>query len=216
MDVENPHNCPVPGPDVSPEPAASDAAAPGSSGDPAPANDVAVIRGSAPTAAGADDAEPSAGLARVIAFARRDGTDRPAVGERAAADPPSAGPPAENGDDRPQAPTSPRRRSRVAEEPVDWAWVEEWRRGREPVPWGPGLTVAAFSAALVGVAIWVLSAGLQGRPVLAVVVNLLVAGGLVPAMWLSRGLPVLRWIALGCGVGVAVGWIAALIMLPTA
>jgi len=102
----------------------------------------------------------------------------------------------------------------VDPEPGDWAWVEEWRAGREPLPWASGLALAAFSALLVGVAVWVLSAGLAARPVLAVGVNILVAAGLAPAMWLSRGLPVLRWIALGCAVGVLVGWISALMMLP--
>ncbi|HYN71779.1 MAG TPA: DUF2537 domain-containing protein, partial [Nakamurella sp.] len=86
--------------------------------------------------------------------------------------------------------------------------------GREPVPWASGLGLAGFSAVVVGVAVWVLSAGLAGSPVLAIGVNLLVAGGLAPAMWLSRGLPVLRWIALGCAVGVLAGWVCALIMLP--
>jgi hypothetical protein len=33
-------------------------------------------------------------------------------------------------------------------------------------------------------------------------------------MWLSRNLPVLRWFAGGAAVGVAGGWIAALMMLP--
>ena len=51
-----------------------------------------------------------------------------------------------------------------------------------------------FSALVVGVAVWVLAAGLSDRPVVAVLVNLLVAGGLAPAIWLSRGLPVLRWV----------------------
>jgi hypothetical protein len=96
----------------------------------------------------------------------------------------------------------------------DWAWVTEWRESGEPAPWTTGLTLAAFAALLAGVAIWVLSAGLADRPVLAVALNLLVAGGLVPAMWLSRNLPVLRWFAGGAAVGVAGGWIAALMMLP--
>jgi len=98
--------------------------------------------------------------------------------------------------------------------PGDWAWVEEWRAGREPVPWASGLGLAGFSALLVGVAVWVLSAGLAGSPALAIGVNVLVAGGLAPAMWLSRGLPVLRWIALGCAIGVLTGWYCALTMLP--
>ena len=101
-----------------------------------------------------------------------------------------------------------------ADEPQDWAWVTQWRESSEPTPWATGLPLAAFAAVLAGVAIWVLSAGLVDRPVLAVALNLLVAGGLVPAMWLSRGLPVLRWFAGGAAVGVVGGWVAALMMLP--
>ncbi len=105
-----------------------------------------------------------------------------------------------------------------SDEPVDgetkdWAWVEEWREGGEPVPWGPGLTVAGFAVFLVSFAVYVLSAGLSGRPVLAVIVNLVVAVGLGPALWLSRGLPVLRWIAGGAVVGVLAGWVSAFLFL---
>jgi Protein of unknown function (DUF2537) len=99
-------------------------------------------------------------------------------------------------------------------ERTDWPWVQEWRAGQEPTPWATGLGLAGFSALVVGVAIWVLAAGLVDRPVVAVAVNLLVAGGLAPAIWLSRELPVLRWIAVGALVGIIGGWIAALLMLP--
>ena len=95
----------------------------------------------------------------------------------------------------------------------EWAWVAEWRESGEPVPWVTGLPLAAFAAVLAGVAIWVLSAGLADRPILAVALNLLVAGGLVPAMWLSRNLPVLRWFAAGAAVGDVGGWVAALMRL---
>lgn len=95
----------------------------------------------------------------------------------------------------------------------DWAWVEEWRDGQEPTPWAPGLAVAAFAMLVVGIAIVVLSDGLAGNPVVAVLVNLLVAAGLVPAIWLSRELPVLRWIGLGAAVGVVAGWITAIGMV---
>ncbi|MGS0685326.1 DUF2537 domain-containing protein [Nakamurella sp. GG22] len=96
----------------------------------------------------------------------------------------------------------------------DWPWVVEWRAGREPTPWATGLALTVFSALVVGVAVWVLSAGLVDRPIVAVLVNVLVAGGLAPAMWLSKDLPVLRWIAAGTLVGIVGGWVAALMMLP--
>lgn len=102
----------------------------------------------------------------------------------------------------------------TAVEREDWAWVREWRAGREPTPWSTGVVMAAFSALVTGVAVWVLSAGLADRPIVAALVNLLVAAGLAPAIWLSRGLPVLRWIAAGAAAGIVIGWISALLMLP--
>lgn len=95
----------------------------------------------------------------------------------------------------------------------DWAWVEEWRTGDEPTPWAYGLAVALFAALVVAIAVVVLSAGLAGNPVVAVLVNLVVAAGLVPAIWLSRELPVLRWIGVGAALGVLVGWVAAVGLL---
>ena len=92
--------------------------------------------------------------------------------------------------------------------------MQEWRAGNEPTPWATGLALTVFSALVVGVAVWVLSAGLADRPVVAVLVNLLVAGGLAPAIWLSRGLPVLRWIGAGAAAGIVIGWISAVLMLP--
>ena len=41
-----------------------------------------------------------------------------------------------------------------------------------------------------------------------------VAGGLAPAIWLSRKLPVLRWIAAGATIGVVAGWMTAVLLLP--
>ena len=96
----------------------------------------------------------------------------------------------------------------------DWVWVQEWQAGQEPTPWATGIALAVFSALIVGVAVWVLSAGLADRPVIAVLVNLLVAAGLTPAIWLSRGLPVLRWIAAGAAAGIIIGWVCAILMLP--
>lgn len=98
-------------------------------------------------------------------------------------------------------------------EPRDWAWVEEWRANREPMPWGPGLAIAGFTAFLVASAVYVLSTGLSSRPLLAIAVNVVVVAGLCPALWLSRGLPVLRWIAGGAAAGVLVAWLSVLVFL---
>lgn len=99
------------------------------------------------------------------------------------------------------------------EEPRDWAWVEEWREGGEPMPWGPGLAIAAFTAFLVASAVYVLSSGLSTKPLVAIGVNVVVVAGLCPALWLSRGLPVLRWIAGGAAAGVLAAWLCVLVFL---
>jgi hypothetical protein len=81
----------------------------------------------------------------------------------------------------------------------------------EATPWGTGLTVAGFVAALTAAAIIVLSLGLiRVHPMLAVGLNLVAVGGLAPTVWGWRSRPVWRWFALGSGVGVALGWIAVL------
>ena len=81
----------------------------------------------------------------------------------------------------------------------------------EPTPWGTGLTVAGFVAAVVALAIVVLSLGVaRVHPLLAVGLNLIAVGGLAPTLWGWRTVPVLRWFVLGGGVGVVAGWLALL------
>ena len=104
-----------------------------------------------------------------------------------------------------------RRGRRAAAEPAaDWRWVEEWRRGGEPVPWGPGLFLAAFAGLIIGCAVYVITTGLSDNLALALGANVVVAVGLTPALWMSRGLPVLRWVALGGAGGTLVAWISLL------
>lgn len=100
----------------------------------------------------------------------------------------------------------------VEGEPVqrDWAWVEEWHEGGEPTPWGPGAVLAAFAASIVAIAIYVITAGLIDRPILAIVANIVIAGGLTPALYMARTLPVLRWVSLGGALGAVLAWIAVL------
>ncbi len=82
---------------------------------------------------------------------------------------------------------------------------------RTETPWGTGLTVAGFVAAVVGTAIVVLSLGLiRIHPLLAVGLNVVAVGGLAPTVWGWRRLPVWRWFVLGSAVGVAVGWVTVL------
>jgi hypothetical protein len=78
----------------------------------------------------------------------------------------------------------------------------------ETVPWATGLTVAGFVAAVVGVAVVVLSLGLiRVHPLLAVGLNIVAAGGLAPTLWGWRRKPVWRWFVLGAGVGVTGAWL---------
>jgi hypothetical protein len=81
----------------------------------------------------------------------------------------------------------------------------------QSTPWGTGLTVAGFVAAVTGVAVVVLTLGLiRVHPVLAVGLNIVAAGGLAPTLWGWRHTPVLRWFVLGAGVGVSGAWLALL------
>lgn len=83
----------------------------------------------------------------------------------------------------------------------------------ESAPWATGLTVAGFVAAVSAVAVVVLSMGLiRVHPLLAVGLNVVAAGGLAPTLWGWRRTPVLRWLVLGGGVGVAGAWLALVAM----
>ncbi|MDT5019895.1 MAG: hypothetical protein QOD34_1265 [Mycobacterium sp.] len=76
-----------------------------------------------------------------------------------------------------------------------------------------GLTVAGFLAAVTAVAVLVLSMGLiRVHPLLAVGLNVIAAGGLAPTLWGWRRRPVLRWLVLGGGVGVAAAWLTLVAM----
>ncbi|MED5813517.1 DUF2537 domain-containing protein [Mycolicibacterium sp. 050232] len=81
----------------------------------------------------------------------------------------------------------------------------------DSTPWGTGLTVAAFVAAVLGAAIVVLGIGLlRVHPLLAIGLNMVAVGGLAPTVWGWRQRPVWRWFVLGSGVGVAGGWLVLL------
>lgn len=78
-------------------------------------------------------------------------------------------------------------------------------------PWATGLTVAGFVAAVTGTAIVVLSLGLiRVNPMVAVGLNVVAVGGLGPTIWGWRYTAVLRWLALGIGIGVAGAWLGLL------
>jgi len=202
-----------------PVPAAGDSAPP-PAGDSAlpPAGESAVgARASEPSFSVADEAGRPAGTARKVVYLVPNGPDThpPGASSSAVVATPVrtsvVGPGDSSTDDHDDEEEDA---DGAAGDRRDWEWVEEWRAGREPTPWATGLALTGFTALVVGVAIWVLCAGLADRPVIAVLVNALVAAGLAPAMWLCRGLPVLRWIAAGALVGVIGGWVAAVLMLP--
>lgn len=82
---------------------------------------------------------------------------------------------------------------------------------RDSRPWATGLTVSAFVAAVIGVAVVVLSLGLiRVHPLLAVGLNIVAAGGLAPTLWGWRRTLVLRWFVLGAAAGVAGAWLTLL------
>lgn len=82
---------------------------------------------------------------------------------------------------------------------------------RRTTPWATGSIVAAFVAAVSGTAIAVLSLGLtRVHPAVAIGLNVIAVGGLAPTVWGWRHTPVLRWLALGVGVGVAGAWLVLL------
>ncbi len=84
----------------------------------------------------------------------------------------------------------------------------------DATPWGTGLTVAAFVAAVVAGAIIVLSIGMtRVHPMITVGLNLVAVGGLAPTLWDWRKQPVRRWFVLGAAVGVAIGWISTLVLV---
>jgi hypothetical protein len=79
----------------------------------------------------------------------------------------------------------------------------------DETPWGTGLTVSAFAAAVTAAAVVVLSLGVERlHPLLAVGLNAIAIGGLAPTLWGWRTVPVLRWFVLGAGVGVVLAWLA--------
>lgn len=84
----------------------------------------------------------------------------------------------------------------------------------EPTPWGTGLTVTVFTAAVVTFTVVTLSLGLgETSGWLALIANVLVVGGIAPSVWLARGVPVWRWVAYGVIAGVLAAWFALLTTL---
>jgi hypothetical protein len=81
-------------------------------------------------------------------------------------------------------------------------------------PWGTGLAVAGFVAAVTATVMVVLSLGLLRVHVWLVAgLNLVAVGGLAPTLWGWRHTPVWRWFVLGVGIGVAAAWLALPVLM---
>ncbi|MGJ7908575.1 DUF2537 domain-containing protein [Actinopolyspora sp. H202] len=71
-----------------------------------------------------------------------------------------------------------------------------------------GVAVSVLLAVLIALVLVVVSLGLADvNPLLGVVVNLAVAGGFAPSVWLGRAVPTWRWVAFGVVLGVAASWV---------
>jgi hypothetical protein len=92
--------------------------------------------------------------------------------------------------------------------------AQEGEAPQEPTPWGTGLTVSAFTAAVVTFTVVSLSLGLgETSRWLALIANILVVGGLAPSVWLARRVPIWRWVAHGVVAGVLMAWFALILTL---
>jgi len=99
----------------------------------------------------------------------------------------------------------------VPDEPAEPAQESDPDRPAEPTPWATGLTVTAFSAAVVLLVVVALSLALGAASNwLALIANVVIALGLAPSVWLARRAPVWRWVAYGVVAGIVIAWIALL------
>lgn len=86
--------------------------------------------------------------------------------------------------------------------------------GGEPTPWLTGLTVSAFVAAVIVVAMLALANTLARETTgwLALVASVVVTAGITPSLWLARRVPIVRWAAYGAAAGIVIAWIGVLII----
>ncbi|WP_236797014.1 DUF2537 domain-containing protein [Amycolatopsis sp. GM8] len=84
--------------------------------------------------------------------------------------------------------------------------------GHEPTPWGPGLVIAAFVAAVVITAMLALAVALAEDTAgwVVLLASIVVTAGLAPSLWLARRMPIIRWIALGGAAGCVLAWFGVL------
>ncbi|MFJ8914059.1 DUF2537 domain-containing protein [Amycolatopsis sp. NPDC102389] len=85
----------------------------------------------------------------------------------------------------------------------------------EPTPWLTGLTVSAFVAAVVVVAMLALANTLarETNGWLALLASAVVTAGISPSLWLARRVPIVRWASFGAAAGIVIAWIGVLIVV---
>ncbi|MFE0023069.1 DUF2537 domain-containing protein [Amycolatopsis sp. NPDC059021] len=88
-------------------------------------------------------------------------------------------------------------------------------QGDEPTPWLTGLTVSAFAAVLVVVAMLALARTLarETSSWLALAATVVVTAGIAPSLWLGRRIPIVRWAVFGAAAGIVIAWIAVLVVV---
>lgn len=84
----------------------------------------------------------------------------------------------------------------------------------EPTPWFTGLTVSAFVAAVIVVAMLALANTLARETTgwLALLASAVVTAGITPSLWLARRVPIVRWASYGAAGGIVIAWIGVLII----
>ncbi|MEV7553596.1 DUF2537 domain-containing protein [Amycolatopsis sp. NPDC089917] len=85
----------------------------------------------------------------------------------------------------------------------------------EPTPWLTGLTISAFVAAVVVVAMLALASTLarETNGWLALLASAVVTAGISPSLWLARRVPIVRWASFGAAAGIVIAWIGVLVVV---
>ncbi|MFC9254419.1 DUF2537 domain-containing protein [Amycolatopsis thailandensis] len=85
----------------------------------------------------------------------------------------------------------------------------------EPTPWLTGLTISAFVAAVVVVAMLALANTLARETSgwLALLASAVVTAGIAPSLWLARRVPIVRWASFGAAAGIVIAWIGVLVVV---
>ena len=82
----------------------------------------------------------------------------------------------------------------------------------EPTPWGTGLVVSAFVAVVVITAMMALAVTLAAEIAgwLVLLASVVVTAGIAPSLWLTRRVPIVRWVSFGAAAGLVLSWFGIL------